>query len=281
MNLKTIKNNFSGLGTDIDRHDVFTLASSLAYTTALALAPFLLILLSIAAILGPELQNDMVRQITQAMGTKAGHSVLEIVQGAKERPGLSGLSGLGGLIILAISASAIFSQLRVALDRVNGIKLPTNNSGIMGFVKSKILSFGLVFGFIFLSIVSLLISTVISAFIPGGEGIIWQLVFLAFNFFLFTGLFAMIYRFVPTKGFDWKRCRVMGLVSAIFYLIGKALITLYLGHAGLESSYGAAGSFVVFLAWVYYTTLTLLVSCEFSNNFFFKNRKWTGGLIGI
>ena len=266
----SLKTKLQTMVSNIDKHEVFMMSGSLAYTTALALAPFMVILLSLSSFLGNEIRRKLIDQITSALGEKAGATVLEIVKNASESPTLSSVSGIIGFIVLAFSASAIFTQLRQAFDKINEYQVPSNRTGIWAFIKDKFLSFGLVFGFIFLSIVSLMVSTAFSAIMPGGEGFIWQVVSVIVNFVLFAVLFTCIFRFIPSEKLDWKRCMVSGVVSTVFYLIGKSLIGTYLGKAGFENSYGAAGSLVVFLAWVYYTGLTILVSCEFSNNVIIK-----------
>lgn len=251
---------------DVDRHDIFTLSGSLAYTTALALAPFVLILLSIASILTPDIQDKIYLQLASSIGEKAGQTVIDIVQNAKKNSSFSGISGIIGFVILVISASAIFIQLKVALNKINDHDTSKDKSGFWVFLKDRFLSMGLVFGFAFLSIVSLIASTAISVVFQGTEGIFWQGVSLLVNLIIFSVLFTAIFKVIPSDKLDWRRCRISGIVSAIFYLIGKNLISLYLAHAGLESSYGAAGSLVAFLVWVYYSSLTLLVSYEFTRN---------------
>lgn len=251
---------------DVDRHDIFTLSGSLAYTTALALAPFVLILLSIASILTPDIQDKIYLQLASSIGEKAGQTVIDIVQNAKKNSSFSGISGIIGFVILVISASAIFIQLKVALNKINDHDTSKDKSGFWVFIKDRFLSMGLVFGFAFLSIVSLSASTAISVVFQGTEGIFWQGVSLLVNLIIFSVLFTAIFKVIPSDKLDWRRCRISGIVSAIFYLIGKNLISLYLAHAGLESSYGAAGSLVAFLVWVYYSSLTLLVSYEFTRN---------------
>jgi membrane protein len=268
MNKTLIKKHLNQFSDDIDKHEIFTLAGSLAYTTALALAPFVLILLSIASILGPELQEKLYVQMAEAVGEKAGQTILDIVQNTKKNSSFAGLSGLIGFIILVISASAIFAQMRVALDKINEHRVEKNKSGLMLFIKDRFLSMGLVFGFAFLSIVSLMISTGIALAFTGGESVLWEMLSIVINLLIFSVLFTAIYRVIPSDKLNWKSCRTAGIVSAIFYLIGKNLISLYLAHAGLESAYGAAGSLVAFLAWVYYTALTLLVSYEVTRNIF-------------
>ncbi len=267
------KEHFSKFTDDIDKHEIFTLSGSIAYTTALALAPFVLILLTLASLLGPELQEKLWLQLAANVGEKAGDTVLQIVQNTKQNSTISGISGMIGFIILVVSASAIFAQLRVALDKINEHKVEKNISGFKLFIKDRFLSMGLVFGFAFLSIVSLMVSTTIAVIFEGGEGVFWEAISLVINLLLFSVLFMAIYRFIPSDKLEWRKCRVAGFVSAIFYLIGKTLISLYLANAGLESAYGAAGSLVAFLAWVFYTALTLLVSYEFTKDIVFHEVK--------
>jgi membrane protein len=192
--------------------------------------------------------------------------VKAVMDNADKNPKMSGISGIIGFVVIAVSASAIFAQLRNALNKVNEHKPGPKQSGLMAFLKERFLSVGLVLGFAFLSIVSLLFTTFIAVAVPSGEGMLWHAISTGINLLLFTGLFTAIYRFVPSDRMRWKRCLISGAVSAVFYLIGKTLIGIYLGKAGFESSYGAAGSLVVFLAWVFYTALTLLISYEFTKN---------------
>jgi membrane protein len=258
------KENLKELVRDIDKHEIFLLAASIAYTTALALAPFIVILLSLSSLLGSELQNSLTVQISATVGDKAAEAVNQVIQNAKEHPALSGISGVVSFVVLIISSSAIFSQLRVSLDKVNELKLSKNNSGFKAFLKDKVFSVGLVIGYAFLSIVSLIASAAISSLFSGGESFLWEVGTNIFNFLMFSGLFSAIYRFIPTDTQPWRTCLISGAVSSVFYLMGKGLISLYLTKASFESSYGAAGSLIAFLAWVYYSSLTLLVSYEFS-----------------
>jgi membrane protein len=262
----TLKERAKSLFANISKHEILLLAGSLAYTTALSIAPFILILLSFASFLSDSLQSRLYKQLSNVAGAKAGETIQGIIENANKHPSASGISGIIGLIVLAVSASAIFAQLRVSLDKINEHQDTAESSGLMGFLKERFLSVGLVFGFAFLSIASLMVTTVLAMLFEGTEGVIWQVISFAVTFLAFAVLFAAIYRFVPSDTLSWRRCAISGVVSAIFYIIGKALIGIYLAKAGLESSYGAAGSLVVFLAWVFYTTLTILVSYEFSSN---------------
>lgn len=261
-----LKQKLSNFLDNLGKHEVFVLAGSLAYTTGLALAPFVLILLSAASLLGDANRQKVFESFSVAAGAQASASIEMIVENADKHPSETGLSGIIGFVVLLVSASAIFSQLRFALNKVNEHRATAAESGVLAFVKEKLFSVGLLLGFIFLAIASLIVTTTIAVFAPAGEGVLWELVAFGVNLVVFTFLFAAIYRFVPTDKMVWRRCFVSGLVSAVFFQIGKTLIGLYLAKAGLESAYGAAGSIVVFLAWVYYIALTILVSYEFTSS---------------
>lgn len=265
-----LKNRLSATVDNASKHDIFVMASSLAYTTALALAPFLLITLSFATLLSPGLQQNIYEGLSSAVGEKIATTILAMIESADKNPKLTGVSGLIGVVVLAISASAIFTNLKIALDKINEHALKQQEGGVWNFIKDKLFSVGLVFGFAFLSVASMLFTMVIAIIYPDGLGFLWGLVSFAVNFAVFTLVFAMIYRFVPTDRATFKSCWISGAISTLFYLVGKQLIGLYLGKAGLESSYGAAGSLIVLLVWVYYTALTLLFSYEFTRDVVFK-----------
>ncbi len=270
MPFSEFKARLSSAVSNANKHDIFVMASSLAYTTALALAPFLLITLSFASLLSPDLQQNIYEGLTTAVGEKIAGTILAMIESADSNPKLSGISGVIGVIVLAISASAIFSNLKIALDKINEHAFAKDPSGFWIFVKGKLFSMGLVFGFAFLSVASLVFTMVIAIIYPEGMGFFWGLVSFAVNFSLFALVFSAIYRFVPTDKATYKSCIISGVISTIFYLIGKRVIGLYLGNAGLESSYGAAGSLIVLLVWVYYTALTLLFSYEFTRDVILK-----------
>lgn len=270
------KQHLKEFAEDFDKHEILLLSASIAYTTALALAPFVLILLSVASLLGPEMQQKLSENMASTIGPKAGQAVNIVIKSTKEHPSLTSISSIIGFVILVVSASAIFTQLRIALNKINEHKISPKEGGLKGFIKDKVFSVGLVFGFAFLSVVSLLLSSFLSAIFPGGEGFIWKTVSFLINFLMFSAVFSLIYHFVPTDKLNWKTCIISGMISTVFYIIGKTVIGIYLGKAAIVSSYGAAGSLIAFLIWVYYTALTLLASYEFSKVLVLKEVPGTG-----
>lgn len=259
---------FKQLLFKIDRHEVFVMSAALAYTTSLALAPFVLIILSLFALLNFDMQEKFLAQLGSSLGPEVESAINSVIQNLNGNSQISGVSGLIGFVILLISASAIFTQLQIAIDKINEYVVPENKSGFVFYLKNKFLSLGLVLGFAFLSIVSLMVTTFMTMLYPSTQVLFWQTVSQIINFLLFTLLFTGIYRFVPSERLEWKKCLFSGLMSTLFYLLGKSVISSYLASAGLASMYGAAGSLVVFLAWVYYTSLMILLSYEISLHIF-------------
>jgi len=266
------KTVLSDLLDKIDKHEVFTQAGALAYTTALALAPFLVIMLSATAFLGPEKQTLLVSQMTRLLGSDAGEAVKSLVDQAQKRPTLGGIDGLISFVVILISASATFSQLRVALDKLNEHKTNPMESGLKAFVRYRILSIGLVLGFIFLLVISLFFTTAVALVFHGLDGFLWETIAAVFNLILFSFLFAAMFRFIPSDKFRWKRCWISGASAAVFFILGKSIIGIYLGKSAVGSAYGAAGSFAVLLIWLYYSSMTLLLSYDFTTTVFIKDK---------
>lgn len=264
------KTGLANFTSAIGRHRILTLAGSLAYTTALALAPFVLIILAFASLLGQKFQNQMYSQLTSLLGGEAGDAVKIVVENADNNQSLTTISGIVGLVILAVSASAVFAGLRSALDIINETPEDPRSSGVWGFFREKFLSMGLVFGFVFLAITSLAVTALLSNAFAGSEKLLWSAISFIANVCLFASLFTCMFRFIPTEKLSWRGALTAGLCATAFFLIGKTLIGIYLGNAAVGSAYGAAGTFVVFLVWVYYTTATLLISYEFATNVFIK-----------
>ena len=262
MNIRKAQKRLTQLSRDITDHETFLHAGSLAYTTALALAPFMIILLSVAALLGQDFQNTIYAQLKELLGHQAGGAVEIVVEHADTSRRVSGVSGAIGFAVLAVSASAIFSQLRAALDKIDGHQGDQTESTAWALLREKFLSVGLVFGFVFLSITSLAMTTAIAFFFRGRVEFGWEVGTSLVNLAVFTALFTAIFRFVPSANHDWRRCWISGLSGTLFFLVGKWGIGFYLGRASVGSAYGAAGSLIVFLVWVYYTTTTLLISYE-------------------
>ena len=258
----------SALIQDISKHEIFLHSGSLAYTTGLALAPFVIVMLSLAGRVSPETQQEIIGQLTSSLGRDVGAAFQMIIESIRKSNSSGNFPSSIGLCVLIFSASAIFSQLRMALDKVDGWEPPPKASGLWIYLEDKVFSIGLVLGFAILSITFLVISTVPIVFFPQRSGHLWKLFSFVFNLFIFTGLFASLFRFIPSLKLPWRRCLFSGLCATIFFLIGNFLIGIYLAHTAGGSIYGAAGSLIVFLVWVYYIAFTFLLSYEVTKSRF-------------
>ena len=270
MTFKEFKIRFLRLISEIDKHDVLILAASLAYSLALALAPFILIMMVVMGGLGNNFQSQIVSQATSLLGKEGGEIIQAIIENSEKESQFSGLSGVISFLVIVISASAIFSQLRTALDKIRETKIPEKKWTALGFLKEKFLLSSLVLGFIFLMIISLLLNISLATFFYGFEGVVWQSIGYIVSLIMFFILFTMMFRLVPTQKMSWRRSTVSGITAALFFTIGKFLIGLYIGNSAIGSAYGAAGSLIVLLVWLYYSALTFYISCEFTNNVIFN-----------
>lgn len=246
------------------------LAAALAYYTAFSIAPLLLLIISIAGLVfGREAaQGQVFAQLQGLLGPDAASAIQEGIANSSD-PGAGTISVIIGLVTLIWSASNVFSQLQDALNTIWEVKADPD-AGILTTVRRRFLSMTMVLGIGFLLLVSLMVSAGVAAVgaffsgvLPGGA-VVWQ----ALNFLLSFGvvalLFAAIYKVLPDVTISWSDVWIGAAVTALLFTVGKLLIGLYLGHASVGSTFGAAGSLLVFLVWVYYSSQILFFGAEFT-----------------
>jgi membrane protein len=246
------------------------LGASLAYYTLFALAPILLVAIAMAGLVfGAEaVRGEIVGQIQGLMGKDGAQAVQAMLEGAA-KPGSSKLATAIGLLTLFLGSTGAFLELQTALDGIWRVK-PKPSAGIRTLLLPRLISFGLVVAVGFLLLVSLLVSAALAALdrymgnaFPGLT-VIWQAANVLVSLGVVTLLFAMVYKVLPDVKLRWRDVWIGGLVTAGLFSIGKQLIGLYLGHSTLASSYGAAGSVIVLLLWVYYSAQVVLLGAEFT-----------------
>lgn len=176
----------------------------------------------------------------------------------------------GSVITMIIGATTVFAELQSDLDRIWRVSLPPRKSGLWNLLRTRLLSFGFVLGVGFLLLFSLIISAAIAGFgkwlsslFAGGEVVLLALD-LSISFAITTLLFALIYKFMPRATIAWRDVWIGAAVTAFLFAIGKFLIGLYLGKASIASGFGAAGSLVILLLWVYYSAQIFLLGAEFT-----------------
>ncbi len=244
-----------------------TWAASLAFYTSLSLAPLVILFVTFSSQLSPQLQKSFVGEATYLVGPRAGETIAMIIQNAKARSDLSSVSGVFGLITLLLSASFVFGELRAALDQMFDIKRINAKRRTFiqvthGYFKVYIFQMGLAFSFLFIMIVSLVISTALSATIYSENAQFKIVLNILLSLFFYMGLFTLLFHYIPSEHLTWRRGWQAGILTSFLFVSGKEAIGLYLGNSALNSTYGAAGSIVVLLAWVYYSAVILFVGAH-------------------
>ncbi len=248
-----------------------SMGAALSYYTLFSLAPLLVIVIAVAGmVFGQEAaQGEIVAQLQGVMGEEGAVAVEGMLKAARE-PAKGVVATIVGIVVLLVGATAIFAELQSALDRIWRVPAAKEASGIWHLLRTRLLSFGLVLGLGFLLVVSLVVSAALAALGKwwGGWFAGWEVLleFLNFavSFGIFTLLFAMIYKIMPRANISWGDVWTGAAVTALLFTIGKVLIGLYLGKSGLASGFGAAGSLVVLVAWVYYSAQIFLLGAEYT-----------------
>jgi len=250
--------------------DAIRLGASLAYYTLFALAPILLVATAVAGLVfGAEAaRGQIVGQLDQLVGPDGARAVQSLLEGASHRRAGMLATVLGG-ITFVVAATGAFLELQAALNTIWRVK-PAARANVRGFVVDRLRSFGLVVAIGFLLMVSLAVTASLAAFnawlAPRSPGIplAWSGVNVLASVVVTTGLFALLYRFLPDLPLRWRDVTTGAFVTAILFTIGQQLIGLYLGQSSVSSSYGAAGSVMILLLWVYYSCQILLFGAEFT-----------------
>jgi membrane protein len=257
--------------SDFSLDDVTTLAAALAFYSALGLAPLVLIVIKIASLLDPHAQDHVVVEISDFVGAKTGEVITEIVAAADRNERTGTIAATLGLATLAFSATGVFAQLQASLNRIWSVRDETGLR-IGTWVAKRLLSFGMVLAIAFLLLVSLVISAALSALFSE-ESVFWNGLNLFVSFALFTALFALMFRYLPDVEIRWREVWTGAAVTAALFTIGKLAIGMYLGRSSVGSAYGAAGSFVVLLLWVYYSSLVFFFGAEITEAYAHVRKK--------
>lgn len=212
-------------------------------------------------------RGEIVMQVDGLIGTEGARALQALLQGA-QRDNASGPAALIGTVAFLLAATGAFMELQHALNTIFKVK-QAPGSRIREFILDRLRSFGLVLSIGFLLIVSLLVSAALSALTSwfqtfGSQpvSLVWELVDLVVSLAVITVLLALIYRYLPDVRLGWRDVWFGALVTAVLFIIGKELIGLYLGRSTVASSYGAAGSVMVLLLWVYYSSQIMLFGAE-------------------
>ena len=270
---KVTKETFGSFSED----GAMRFGAALAYYSIFSLAPLLLVAAGIAGmVFGEEaVRQEVERQLSGILGERATRAV-ETMMEARQNAG-SGLATVIGIGALLLGASGVFGQLQDALNAIWRTKAKPGR-GWWRFLRQRFLSLTMVLGSGFLLLVSMILTTLLNAFaerigtmLPVSEAIAWILNFLL-SFGVITLIFAMIFKFLPDVKLQWRHVWIGAVGTALLFIAGKELLGWYLGRESTVSAYGAAGSLVVIVLWVYYASLILFLGAEFTKAFTARTR---------
>jgi membrane protein len=251
-------------------HRAPRLGASVAFYSLLSFAPLLVLVAAMAALVFDRntAQNALMEQARQMIGDRGADTVKSLLASA-QKPSSGIFASAIAFVALLFGASGVFSELRDALNTIWDAE-PKEESGWLGMVKQKLFSFGMVLSVGFLLLVSLILSAALAVIgkffgqlVPVPVPVLETINFLV-SLTVITFLFALLFKFVPARSISWRNVRVGAILTALLFTIGKFLLGLYLGKAGVGSAYGAAGSLVAVIVWVYYSAQLFFFGAEFT-----------------
>jgi membrane protein len=249
----------------------FEWSAALAFYTIFSIAPVLLIAVGVASFfLAPDTATDqIVGEMEKMIGAQGANAARQVVESSRGF-GKGLWAVIVGIVTLITGATAVFGELQSALNQIWDVKAKPDRGVIMSFIVDRLRSFSIAICVGFLLLVSLVISAVISGlqtylnnWLPGVPWV-WQTANVVSSFLVIAVLFAMIYKFLPDVVISWKDVWIGAAVTALLFTGGKYLIGLYLGQTATTNAFGAAGSLVVLLFWVYYSALISFLGAEFT-----------------
>jgi membrane protein len=247
-----------------------SMGAALAYYTLFSLAPLLLIVISVAGLVfgADAARGEIFEQLQNLIGAPGAAAVQQLLESVN-RPAGGVLATIFGLLLMLVGATTVLAELQSALDRIWRAP-PRPHGGLWRFLRARVLSFGLILGLGFLLIVSLVLSAALSALQKwwsawfGGWELALQAINLVSSLGLMSIMFAMIYKIMPRVRVAWSDVWIGALVTAGLITIGRVAIGMYLGTGMVTSGFGAAGSLVAVMVWVYYSAQIFLLGAEFT-----------------
>jgi membrane protein len=262
--LKLVKQTLSDWNND----KVPRLGAALAYYALFSIPPlFLLVIASIGLFYEGDVTEAILLQLSTLMGADTARTVIEISQ--LQSIGEGPMAGFLGAFLLVFGATGVFAELQDAMNTIWGVQ-PKPGRGFMDIVKDRFMSFTMILGIAFLLLISMILTTLVevlgsalAAGMPGGK-VIGHTLEIAASFAVVTLLFALMFKILPDVKIAWNDVWIGAAATSVLFTIGKLLIGLYLAKGGVATPYGAAGSVVIMIVWVYYSSQILFLGAEFT-----------------
>jgi len=255
-------------------HKILKMSAALAYITMFSIGPLLLVILFLSDIfLGRDaIEGTIYGQIKNFVGPASAEQIQTIIQNlALSDEGL--IAGIIGVVTLLIGATSVFAEIQDSINTIWGIK-PKKQSGFWLFLKARLLSFGVITSIGFILLVSLALSTILEVlsdqfFSKFSESAVY-FIYIAnsiVTFIVISLLFGSIFKILPDATIKWQQVRLAAFVTALLFMLGKFLISFYIANSNLRDVYGTAGSFVILMVWVYYSSVILYFGAEFAKRY--------------
>ena len=248
-----------------------SMGAALAYYTMFSLAPLLLIVISVAGmVFGQDAARGEIESELRALMGETGAKAVQELLASVRKPAEGAAATALGLLLLLVGATSVFGELQDSLDRIWHVPSRKRSSGLLALLRTRLLSFGMILAIGFLLIVSLVVSAALATVgrwwspAVGGWYVVAELTDALGGFVLVAAMFALIYKVMPSVQVQWKDVWIGAIFTAILFMLGKSLIGLYIGSSGVVSGFGAAGSLVVVMVWVYYSAQIFLIGAEFT-----------------
>ena len=249
-------------------------SASLAYYTVFSIAPLLVVLTSsFGWLFGKEaIQGQIYQQLNKLIGSKAAIQIQDMIKNVH----LSGNNFIGtvvSFVILFIAATSIFGEIQDSINKIWGLRIKPKKAW-WKLILTRLLSFSLILSFGFIMVVSLILNALVAAFgnfigryINNYSVYFIQITEAILSLVVASFLFSLIFKILPDAKVKWRDVLVGGLITAIFFTLGKLGIGFYLGKSNITSLYGAAGSIIILMVWVYYSSIILYLGAEFTKVF--------------
>ena len=248
-----------------------SMGAAIAYYTIFSIAPLLIIMLSVAGfVFGAEAaQNQIYAEARSLVGEEGAVALQGLVQSASQ-PAEGIVATLIGLAVILVGATGVFAELQGAMDRIWKVPARRQTGGLWNLLRRRLLTFGILLAIAFL----LLVSLALSAFIATLQNFVlvssadlelfWQAVNFGVSFLVISALFAVLFKLLPQVSVAWGDVAIGAVFTALLFNAGKLLIGLYIGKTGVSTGFGAAGSLIVLIVWVYYSAQIYLLGAEFT-----------------
>lgn len=247
----------------------FQLAAALGYYTLLSMAPLLLLLIGVAGLIFSQeaARGQLVHYIGSVMGPQQADAVRAMLADTGGRnTGI--LSTIIGTAILVFGATTVFAQLQAALNQIWNVEAVPRHGVIWNLLRSRLFSLGVVLAMAFILLVSMVLSTMLAglhhyfASLFPGAAVLLRVVYSLVSFVVVAGIVAVVFKYVPDVIIRWRDVWVGAIITSVLFTVGKYLIGIYLANSRFSTGYGAAGSLILVVAWVYYTSLILFLGAE-------------------